>query len=125
MLFAVEATRRWTDDGITSNALMPGGIWTNLQRHWNPDVLASTRESVPAVTATGMGVKTPEQGAATTVLVATSPALDGIGGRYFEDCREAEVVDRVSDGLHGVCGYALDPDAAERLWDVSRELLRA
>ncbi len=34
-LFAVEATRRWADDGITANALMPGGIWTPLQRHWS------------------------------------------------------------------------------------------
>ena len=33
VLFAVEATRRWADDGITVNALMPGGIRTNLQRH--------------------------------------------------------------------------------------------
>ncbi|MFC5032303.1 MULTISPECIES: hypothetical protein [Streptomyces] len=33
--------------------------------------------------------KTPEQGTATSVLVATSPLLDGIGGRYFEDCNEA------------------------------------
>src|SRR5271170_3395906 len=33
VLFAVEATRRWARDGITANALMPGGIATNLQRH--------------------------------------------------------------------------------------------
>ena len=40
-------------------------------------------------TAGGPGIKTREQGAATSVLVATSPLLDGIGGRYFEDCNEA------------------------------------
>ena len=32
-LFAVGATRRWASDGILSNSLMPGGIWTNLQRY--------------------------------------------------------------------------------------------
>ena len=37
--------------------------------------------------------KTVEQGAATSVLVATSPQLDGIGGRYFEDCNQARVLD--------------------------------
>ena len=37
--------------------------------------------------------KTIEQGAATSVLVATSPQLDGIGGRYFEDCNQARVLD--------------------------------
>src|SRR6202022_1780648 len=33
VLFAVEATRQWAGDGITVNALMPGGIRTNLQRY--------------------------------------------------------------------------------------------
>jgi NAD(P)-dependent dehydrogenase (short-subunit alcohol dehydrogenase family) len=33
ILFAVEATRRWAADGITVNALNPGAIATNLQRH--------------------------------------------------------------------------------------------
>ncbi len=34
VLFAVEATRRWAEDGIVANALMPGGIATPLQRHF-------------------------------------------------------------------------------------------
>lgn len=115
VLFAVELTRRWSDEGITANALMPGGIWTNLQRHWDPDVLAEMQRTYP--------VKTPEQGAATSVLLATSPALAGVGGRYFEDCHEAEVVPTIIDGVHGVREYALDPEAARRLWDVSLALL--
>lgn len=120
VLFAVEATRRWADDGITANALMSGGIWTNLQRHWDPEVLASTKAMV---TASGISAKTPEQGAATSVLLAASPAVTGIGGRYFEDCQEAEVVPESVNGLSGVRSYALDPAAATRLWDVSLELL--
>ena len=120
VLFAVEATRRWAVDGITANALMPGGIWTNLQRHWDPDVLDRTKEMVAA---SGMAAKTPEQGAATSVLLATSPALRGIGGRYFEDCHEAVVVPEIVDGISGVRDYALDPDAARRLWDISLDLL--
>ena len=40
VLFAVEATRRWAGDGITANALMPGGIVTNLQRYMDPAVVA-------------------------------------------------------------------------------------
>lgn len=119
MLLAVEATRRWSGDGVTSNSLMPGGIWTSLQRNWNSDSLADLRSTVPAVDANGQGMKTPAQGAATSVLLATSPALEGIGGRYFEDCHEAEI----SDGIHGVRPYALDPAAATRLWDVSVRLL--
>ena len=65
--------------------------------------------------------KTPEQGAATSILVATSPLLAGIGGRYFEDCNEAEV--NQLSARHGVAAYALDPEAAERLWQVSVETL--
>lgn len=123
VLFCVEATRRWASDGITSNALMPGGIWTNLQRHWDPDVLSDTKTQM-AAQENGI-MKTPEQGAATTIFVATSPILDGIGGRYFDDCNEAETVGEIIDGLHGVRAYALDPDAAERLWDLSTKLINS
>lgn len=120
-LFAVEASRRWAEDGITVNALMPGGIWTDLQRHWDPDELEQAKAA-----SRGSGItKTPEQGAATSVLLATSPDLEGVGGRYYEDCHEADVVDEITDGLHGVRDYALDADAAHRLWDVSTALLAA
>ncbi len=122
VLFAVEATRRWADHGITANAVMPGGVFTNLQRHWDPQALAAAQKASIAAGLTG---KTPEQGAATSVLLATSPKLAGVGGRYFEDCREAELVAQITDGLHGVCGYALDPAAALRLWEVSLGLLAA
>ena len=120
-LFAVEATRRWARDGITANAVMPGGIWTNLQRHWDPDVLAATKKQVAAA---GFPIKTPEQGAATSVFAATSPLLDNIGGKYLEDCREADVVPAISDGVHGVLPYAIDPTNAHRLWRVSLDLLQ-
>jgi NAD(P)-dependent dehydrogenase (short-subunit alcohol dehydrogenase family) len=110
-LFAVEATRRWGADGIFANALNPGAIATQLQRH------------------TG-GLQTPperrksiEQGAATSVLLAGSVLLDGIGGRYFEDCNEASVVQERNADFRGVAPYALDPANAERLWQLADELL--
>lgn len=120
VLFAVEATRRWAADGITANALMPGGIWTRLQRHTEQETLDRWRS---AEASGSIAMKTPEQGAATSVLLATSPDLAGVGGRYFEDCNEAEVVPDDADHPGGVRAYALDPDAARRLWDVSEELL--
>jgi NAD(P)-dependent dehydrogenase (short-subunit alcohol dehydrogenase family) len=114
VLFAVEATRLWAADGITANAVHPGAIAaTNLSRYMSPEALAETRSS-------GMyKFKTIEQGAATSVFVATSPQLDGIGGRYFEDCNEAVVVDPDPSSPGGVAPYALEPDAATRLWQVS------
>jgi NAD(P)-dependent dehydrogenase (short-subunit alcohol dehydrogenase family) len=118
VLFAVEATRRWADDGITVNAVMPGGIRTNLQRYVSDEELARLRaQTGPAAP----NWKTPEQGAATSVLVGTSPLLDGVGGRYFEDCNEAGL--NVSGTRRGVAAYALDPETAALLWPVSIDTL--
>jgi hypothetical protein len=69
-------------------------------------------------------IKTTQQGAATSVLLASSPDLDGVGGRYYEDCRAAEVVDRREGyAAAGVARYALDPRGAERLWEESLRML--
>ena len=119
VLFAVEAGKRWAADGITVNALNPGRIPdTNLSRHIG-DVRNAPASFEP--NSTVVSWKTVEQGAATSVLLATSPLLDGVGGRYFEDCNEA--------GPHqpgvrrGVAAYALDPEKAARLWQVSLDTL--
>jgi NAD(P)-dependent dehydrogenase (short-subunit alcohol dehydrogenase family) len=113
VLFAVGATARWAADGITANALMPGAIPTNLQRH------VGGTKSPPEL------LKTPAQGAATSVLLATSPLLDGIGGRYFADCNEAHVVSAYTTDMTAVAPFALDGANAERLWDVSEALVGA
>lgn len=110
VLFAVEATKRWEADGITANSLMPGSIPTNLIRHIGPE------DPNPLA-------KTIEQGASTSVLLATSPQLERIGGRYFVNNNEAEVVDRVPDDMTGVAPFALDAANAERLWEVSLRLV--
>lgn len=123
VLFAVEATRRWAADGITANALMPGGVWTPLQRHWSAEQRAAAeRYSQQAEAAGVFHMKSTQQGAATSVFLATSPLVAGVGGRYFEDCREAQVVEQL-DGLHGVLPHALDADDARRLWEVSDQLI--
>ena len=114
VLFAVEATKRWAGDGITANALTPGGIRTNLQRHQEDNAdFAELTKTFPW--------KTPEQGASTSVLLAASPLLEGISGRYFEDCNEA--LPNPGTPGSGVAAHALDPEAATRLWEASLELL--
>lgn len=109
-LLAVEATRRWAKDGIYANALNPGAIATNLQKHTGGLKTPPERR------------KTTAQGAATTILLATSPLLAGIGGRYFEDCNEAETVFQRPADYRGVAAYALDAANAKRLWDVALNL---
>ncbi|MGC4935328.1 SDR family NAD(P)-dependent oxidoreductase [Gordonia sp. DT30] len=113
VLFAVEAARRWAADHIAVNALNPGRIWgTGLSRY-----VDTPPESFDPSAATGVSVKTVEQGAATSVLLAASPLVDGVTGRYFEDCQEAE---SHQDGVRrGVAAYALDIEDARRLWDLS------
>jgi hypothetical protein len=95
----------------TANALMPGAIRTNLQRHVDGQI--STGQ---------LRWKTTEQGASTSVLLATSPLLKGIGGRYFVNNNEAKVVNERTDDLTGVAPYALDPANADRLWEVTEQL---
>jgi NAD(P)-dependent dehydrogenase (short-subunit alcohol dehydrogenase family) len=120
ILFAVGVGQRWADDGITANSLMPGSIRTGLQRHINQEWYERVREQLKDV----LPVKSPEQGAATSVLLAASPLTQDISGRYFEDVNEAEVIaERGGLGTKGVAGYALDPANADRLWDVSLELI--
>jgi NAD(P)-dependent dehydrogenase (short-subunit alcohol dehydrogenase family) len=120
ILFAVEANRCWAADGIYTNALHPGGIRTNLQRHVTEEELNRMRARISGG-ATAVAWKTVEQGAATSVLLAASPLLDGTGGRYFEDCNEAGP--NVPGTRRGVAAYAVDPEAAKRLWDVSEALV--
>jgi hypothetical protein len=68
--------------------------------------------------------KTIEQGAATSVLLAGSPLVEGISGRYFDDCQEASVVDERGPGpFKGVARYAVDEDNAVRLWEIATRLL--
>lgn len=118
ILFAVEAAKRWAADGITANALNPGRITgTNLSRHIGD--IGNAPASFEA-TSTDVSWKNAEQGAATSVLLAGSPLVEGVTGRYFEDCQEA--VPYRPGVRRGVAGYALDPEAAARLWKVSTDL---
>lgn len=120
VLFAVEVARRWAPEKITANALNPGRISdTGLSRHL-PDAAASPASFDPAGK-TGVSVKNIAQGAATQVLLAASPLVEGVTGKYFEDCQEAVPF---SPGVRrGVTDYALDPGSARRLWNVSVELM--
>jgi NAD(P)-dependent dehydrogenase (short-subunit alcohol dehydrogenase family) len=119
ILFAVEAATRWATDLITVNALNPGRIAsTNLSRHMPPPPA-----SFDPAASTGVSLKNIEQGAATSALLAASPLVDGVTGTYFEDCQQA--VPYTPPVRRGVADYALDPENAARLWQVSLDLLAA
>lgn len=112
ILFAVGATERWSKNGITINALNPGAILTNLQKH-----VGGKLRSAPELH------KTPQQGAATSILLAASPLLDNISGHYFENCNEVQTVTERPANYEGVAMYALNKDNANRLWNISMEMI--
>lgn len=112
ILLSVGIKERWASDGIVSNALNPGAIATNLQRHTGG---LKTPEHLR---------KTPQQGAATSVLLAASPLVEGVNGRYFDNCQEAPLIARRPDGtLEGVAPYALDSANADRLWEMALHIV--
>lgn len=121
-LFAVGLTQRHAADGITANAVMPGGIMTGLQKHM------AHEEKVALGWIDEQGTPNPRfksaaQGAATSIWAAVAPELAGVGGLYLEDCAVAQPW-TAERPFAGVMPYALDAERARRLWTVSEELTR-
>ncbi len=106
-LFSLELARRLEDTGVTSNVIHPGLVVTNIART-APGALRWAFDKLGPLFA-----KTPEQGAATQVYVATAPALAGVSGAYFEDCNPVTV-----SGDH----HMFDEAMARRLWRTAEEM---
>ncbi|HEY8966567.1 MAG TPA: oxidoreductase [Candidatus Methylacidiphilales bacterium] len=126
-LFALELDRRGREAGVRAFSLHPGAIQTDLGRYLTADDLKGFGITLAADGSwvlppeSPFTMKTVPQGAATTVWCATSPRLDGMGGVYCQDCEIA--VPSAGEGLRdGVHPWAVDPEAAKRLWRLSEEL---
>src|SRR5690606_18695520 len=129
-LFALAADKRGESSYIRAFSLHPGTILSNLSRHLSKDDLAGFGLTLqdphgylpPGNSAAEGGIFTIEQGAATTVWCATSPKLESYGGVYCEDV-DIAVVSAASDPSEpGVNPWAIDADAAERLWYLSERM---
>ena len=118
-LFALELDRRLADRGVRAFSLHPGVIMTDLSRHLTPEDLTAMAEMRP-----GGGefvFKEIPAGAATSVWAATAPELDAHGGAYLADC---QVAPPTTEGQSmGYAEWAVDTDAAGRLWTLSEELV--
>ena len=106
VLFTYELARRLQGSGVTANAVHPGVVRTNFGRE---DAKGWMRVLLPVVRPF---LKSPEQGAATSVYLASSPEVDGVTGRYF-------VNRRARDSSPASRDVAL----AARLWEVSAQLV--
>jgi NAD(P)-dependent dehydrogenase (short-subunit alcohol dehydrogenase family) len=107
-LFSLELARRYQGTSLTSNAIHPGVVRTNLARYFRKEPMDPDAPLRP-------GMKTVDKGAATQVYVGASPNLNGVSGYWFEDCNPV-----TPDGPH-----MQDYELAGRLWDVSEELTAA
>lgn len=120
-LFAVGLTQHYGSQGITANAINPGAIFTGLQQPEDLRAIGWIDEHGQRTNL--MNWKTPEEGAATSVWAAVGQELEGIGGRYLEDCQEAAPRTLETPRGYGYLPYALDPAHAERLWTLSQEFV--
>jgi NAD(P)-dependent dehydrogenase (short-subunit alcohol dehydrogenase family) len=102
MLFVRALSRRLEGTRVVVNALHPGVISTDLARDYSAPIRLIAR----------WFFKSPEQGARTSLYLATAPEAAGISGRYFADAKEAK------SGK-----AALDDALAERLWTETEGLL--
>lgn len=100
LLFVRELARRTRGMGITANAMHPGVVATDLLLNGFPPIRLFRR-----------WMRTPEQGAATAVHLASSPEVEGVTGEYFIDERPV-----------APAPAALDDEAARRLWEVSARM---
>lgn len=128
-LFANALSRRLKNSGGLAFSVHPGGIFTPLQRHLPKEemvMLGWINEDGSPSELAKQGFKTPEQGCSTTLWAATSELLDGKPGVYCEDCNIGTPTDNSNPmgRYFGVDAHACDDESAERLWEISEELLK-
>ncbi|KAK7507085.1 hypothetical protein BaRGS_00001936, partial [Batillaria attramentaria] len=111
VLFTRELAKKLDGTGVTVNALHPGVVKTELGRHMN--IFKSSISRAVFAPISWVLLKTPVQGAQTTLYCALATELDGVTGKYFSDCKEKEVAEQ-----------AKDDEAAKRLWAISENWTR-
>ena len=118
---ANELERRYASQNLHAFSLHPGGIWTGLQVHVQDAV--KQWKAIPGIE---KGMKSAEQGAATTLWAAVDKELEGKGGLFLEECRVGEPVKPEALGNLAAGGYAAhayDEEKEKELWKVSCELV--
>jgi NAD(P)-dependent dehydrogenase (short-subunit alcohol dehydrogenase family) len=133
ILFALALDERAKAYGVRAFSLHPGSIVsTGLSKYVSPEILRAVGlvdEDGNPIIDPAKNLKTVEQGAATSVWCATSPQLDGMGGVYCHNCDIAPLVTEelaanpIGSMALGVMPHAVDPQAADRLWSLSEQLL--
>ncbi|XP_076051988.1 retinol dehydrogenase 13-like isoform X3 [Oratosquilla oratoria] len=111
ILFTLELAQRLKGTGVTSNAVHPGIVNTDLSRHMS--IAKSWIAAVFARPILWLFLKTPRQGAQTTIYAALSQDLQAVSGKYYSNQEETEL-----------SKDAQDMAAARRLWAISEHWTR-
>ncbi|CAI7596425.1 unnamed protein product [Penicillium pancosmium] len=117
---ANEIDRRYSLNGIHATSVHPGAINTDISRNLDRELLKHIMRNDYVLKI----LKSPEQGAATTVLAAVGKEWENKGGRYLEDCEESKrgEDDNQSFGV-GYVRQTYDPILENRLWKDSLKML--
>jgi NAD(P)-dependent dehydrogenase (short-subunit alcohol dehydrogenase family) len=107
ILFTLELARRLRGTGVTANSLHPGTVRTGYGADGDAKGFLAFGLKI-----SGPFFLSPAQGARTSIYLASSPEVHGVSGEYFVKCKPVQPKP-----------WARDPEAAERLWQVSEELV--
>lgn len=117
---ANELDRRYGAQSLHATSLHPGGINTNISRHVGKEFA----ERIMANEAVSKTLKSPEQGAATTIVAAVGKEWARKGGRYLEDCQEAGRGEEDGNPLgSGYVQQTYNPTVEARLWKESLKIV--
>jgi NAD(P)-dependent dehydrogenase (short-subunit alcohol dehydrogenase family) len=118
---ANEIDRRYGSKGLHATSLHPGAIEkTALGKFMDPQQVAAFKNNEAMMKI----LKSPEQGAATTVVATVGREWENKGGKYLVDCAEATRGE--DDGSVSGVGYVshtYDPEREAQLWEDSLELV--
>jgi NAD(P)-dependent dehydrogenase (short-subunit alcohol dehydrogenase family) len=106
VMFAYELARRLDGTQVTVNALHPGFVATGFG-HNNGGLMRTGMSAIQKIAA-----KKPEQGAATSIYLASSPQVAGVTGKYFSDSKETKS-----------SSASYDVSAQQRLWELSEQMV--
>ncbi|KAF4922359.1 Retinol dehydrogenase 12 [Colletotrichum viniferum] len=124
--FSNEIERRYSSQSLHSLSLHPGSIMTNMSAAQPVDVEAAKAATGEELFNKMMSIlKSPAQGASTTVYAAVSKEWEGRGGKYLSDCVEAHPTSAGYNMMSTDTGYApwaYDEAKAALLWKESCKL---
>ena len=110
----IELAKKLNGTGVTTYSLHPGVVKTEIARHIIEKYKILSRIVIfvfyPLM---WLLMKTPEQGAQTTIYCAVAEELENVSGKYYSDCYEKPLLD-----------YASHIEDATRLWIISEELTK-